>query len=124
MGEGKPHKVLMDSNRDSVRLWLRLAEGYKYLTDGQHTVLLASSDESVLVVPPFEIPDLSFDWQVPVEVKGEGETTLHLQAMVFFCPVSDESICLFNACDVEQPVVVLGTTDADVEIIVDVEPMA
>ena len=124
MGEGKPHKVLMDSNRDSVRVWLRLAEGYKYLLDGQHTVLLASSDESVLVVPPFGIPDLTFDWQVPVEVKGDGETTLHLQAMVFFCPVSDESICLFNACDVQQPVVVLGGTDADVEIIVDVEPMA
>lgn len=123
MAEGRPHKVLMDSNRDTVRVWLRLPEGYKYLPDGQHTVLLASSDESVLFVPPFDIPDTSFDFRVPVEVRGEGETTLHLQAMVFFCPTSDESICMFNACDVEQPVVVLGGTGADVEIVFDIEPM-
>ena len=123
MAEGRPHKVLMDSSRDTVRVWLRLPEGYKYLSDGQHTVLLTSSDESVLFVPPFDIPDISFDFRVPVEVRGEGETNLHLQAMVFFCPTSDESICMFNACDVEQPVVVLGGADADVEIVHDIEVM-
>ncbi len=123
MGEGRPEKRLMDSDRDSIRLALRLPEGYKFLPDGQHTVTLTSSDEAVLVVPPFGIPDLTFDWQVPVEVGGDGETTLHLLAMVFFCPVSDESICMFNACDVEVPVVVLGGAGTDLEILHDIELM-
>lgn len=123
MGEGRPDKRLMDSDRDSIRLALRLPEGYKFLPDGQHTVTLTSSDESVLTVPEFGIPDLTFDWQLPVEVKEDGETTLHLQAMVFFCPVSDESICMFNACDVEVPVVVLGGAGTDLEIVQDIELM-
>jgi hypothetical protein len=123
MGEGRPEKRLMDSDRDSLRLWLRLPEGYKFLPDGQHTVLLGSSDESVMAVPPFGIPDLTFDWRVPVVVGEDGETTLHLQAMVFFCPTSDESICMFNALDVEVPVVVLTGAGTDLEIVHDIELM-
>ena len=112
----------LDTDRETVRVRLRLPQGYKLIPDGAHTVVLTSADDEVLLVPPFDLPDLGLDYQVPVVVKGEGETVLHLQAMVFFCPESDESICLFNACDVEQPVVVRAGSDGDVEIVHDIVP--
>ena len=118
--EARPVQRL-DPGSDSIRLHLRLAEGYKYLPDGHHTVSVTSSDESVVAVPPFVPPDLSFDWPVPVEVRGDGEVVLRVQATVFFCPVSDESICLFNLAEVEQSVVI--AQDGQVDIVVDIKPM-
>jgi hypothetical protein len=122
MDEVMPEPVEMDAAIEAVRVWLRLPEGYRFLPDGAHTLVLTSSDEAVVSVPPFELRDLSFDHMVPVEVRGEGETTLTVQAMVFFCPLSDESICMFNACDVEQPVVVREGSGGRVEIVHDIEP--
>ena len=112
----------LDRTSDAIRLHLRLAEGYKYLPDGHHTVSITSSDESVVSVPPFQLPDISFDWRVPVVVHGEGEAVLRVEATVFFCPVADESICLFNSCDIEQPVVV--GEGGQVDIVHDIEPLA
>ena len=123
VGEESPAPVWMDMASESIRVWLRLPEGYKFLPDGAHQVTVSSSDDRVVRVPPFALPDLSFDYRVPVEVVDEGKASIRVQAMVFFCPVSDESICMFNACDVEQPVVVLEGQEGDVEIIHDIEPM-
>jgi hypothetical protein len=120
-GEGPRPVQRIDPRSDGVRLRIRLAEGYKVLPDGHHSVSVTSSDEAVVAVPPFEPPDLSFDWRVPVEVRGRGEALLRVQATVFFCPVSDESICLFSMAGVDQPVVVAD--GGQVEIVVDVEPM-
>lgn len=111
----------LDPGSDSIRLHLRLAEGYKYLPDGHHTVSITSSNEDVVSVPPFVPPDLSFDWRVPVEVRGEGEAVLRVEATVFFCPVSDESICLFNLVETDQPIIV--APDGHVTMVLDVEPM-
>ena len=107
----------------SIRVNLRLPEGYKFLPDGAHSINVTSSDERIVAVPHFEPPDLSFDYQVPVDAVGMGEATLRIQAMVFFCPTSDESICLFNACDVEQPIEVERGAEGGVEIFYDIEPM-
>jgi hypothetical protein len=109
---------------DDIRVCLRLPEGYKFLPDGQHQVTIESSDESVLDVPEFSIPDLGFDWRVPVEVKQAGEAKLSLSGMVFFCPVSDESICMFAAPSADLIVrVVEGGTGGDCEIVHDIEIM-
>jgi hypothetical protein len=113
----------IDLNAESIRVCLRLPEGYKFLPDGTHSVNITSSDERIVAVPTFELPDLSFDYRVPVKAIGQGEATLRIQAMVFFCPVSDESICMFNACDVEQPVEVVKEGGDGVEIFYDIEPM-
>ena len=102
---------------DTMRVCLRLPEGYKYLPDGQHQVSIGSSDEAVVKVPEFSIPDLGFDWRIPVEVKQEGEVTLSLSGMVFFCPVSDESICMFAAPSADLVVrVVEGDASTDCEL--------
>jgi hypothetical protein len=122
-GDEAPAPVWMDRGSESIRVWLRLPEGYKFLPDGTHQVTVSSSDDGVVHVPPFALPDLTFDYRVPVEVRDEGKATIRVQAMVFFCPVADESICLFDACDVEQPVVVLEGQEGYVEIVHDIEPM-
>jgi hypothetical protein len=110
---------------DTIRVCLRLPEGYKFLPDGQHQVSIESSDEAVVKVPEFSIPDLGFDWRVPVEVKGEGEAKLSLSGMVFFCPVSDESICMFAAPSADLVVrVVEGDAGGDCELVHDIEIMA
>lgn len=110
---------------DTIRVCLRLPEGYKFLPDGQHQVTIESSDESVVRVPEFSIPDVGFDWRVPVEVKRTGEAKLSLSGMVFFCPVSDESICMFAAPSADLIVrVVEGSDDGDCEIVHDIEIMA
>ncbi len=109
---------------ETMRVCLRLPEGYKFLPDGQHQVSIASSNETVLRVPEFSIPDLGFDWRIPVEVKTEGETTLTLSGMVFFCPISDESICMFAAPSADLVVrVVEGDGAGDCELVHDIEIM-
>jgi hypothetical protein len=108
---------------DTIRVCLRLPEGYKFLPDGQHQVRIESSDDNVVEVPSIDIPDLSFDWRVPVTVRSEGEATLHLEGMVFFCPISDESICMFAApsADVIVRVVEGG---GECEVVHDIKVMA
>ena len=121
--ERKVQTLSLDA--DTIRVCLRLPEGYKFLPDGQHQVSIKSSDETVLRVPEFSIPDLGFDWRIPVEVKTEGETKLSLNGMVFFCPISDESICMFAAPSADLIVrVVEGDGAGDCEIVHDIEIMA
>jgi hypothetical protein len=109
---------------DTIRVCLRLPEGYKFLPDGQHQVAIESSDEKVVRVPEFSIPDLGFDWRIPVDVKAEGEAKLSLSGMVFFCPISDESICMFAAPSADLVVrVVEGDGAGDCEIVHDIEIM-
>lgn len=124
MTEDTPVQTL-SLDADTIRVCLRLPEGYKFLPDGQHQVSIESSDESVVRVPEFAIPDLGFDWRVPVEVKHEGEAKLSLSGMVFFCPVSDESICMFAAPSADLIVrVVEGDASGDCEMVHDIEIMA
>jgi len=120
--ERKVQTLSLDA--DTMRVCLRLPEGYKFLPDGQHQVSIASSDERVLRVPEFSIPDLGFDWRIPVEVKQEGETTLTMSGTVFFCPISDESICMFAAPSADLVVrVVEGDASTDCEMVHDIEIM-
>ncbi len=124
MTEGEEVQTL-SLDADTIRVCLRLPEGYKFLPDGHHQVSIESSDESVVRVPEFSIPDLGFDWRVPVEVKQSGEARLSLSGMVFFCPVSDESICMFAAPSADLIVrVVEGDAGDDCEIVHDIEIMA
>ena len=123
MTEGRKVQTL-SLDAETMRVCLRLPEGYKFLPDGQHQVSIGSSDETVLRVPEFSIPDLGFDWRIPVEVKQEGEATLTLNGMVFFCPVSDESICMFAAPSADLIVrVVEGDASGDCEMVHDIEIM-
>ncbi len=121
--ERKVQTLSLDA--DTMRVCLRLPEGYKFLPDGQHEISIASSNNDVIRVPEFSIPDLGFDWRIPVEVKQEGEATLTLNGMVFFCPISDESICMFAAPSADLVVrVVEGDGAGDCELVHDIEIMA
>ena len=123
MGGGDERPVqTIDPDSDTIHVRLTLPEGYKFLPDGQHMVTLHSSDSEILWVHPFDLPDLTFDYLVPIEVRKEGEAVLHLEAMVFFCPVSDESICMFAACDEEFPIRV-EPGGKGVELLHEIQPM-
>ena len=111
----------LDPDSRTLRLTVVLPSYYMFLPDQHHHLHITSSDETVISVPPFDIPDLTFDWELPVEVHGEGEAVLHLEGQVFFCPVSDESICLFNLVETDQPIIV--APDGHVTMVLDVEPM-
>ena len=118
----KSQTQTLSLDADTIRVCLNLPEGYKFLPDGQHKVSIESSDESVVRVPEFSIPDLGFDWRIPVEVKQEGEAKLSLNGMVFFCPISDESICMFAAPSADLIVrIVEGGDGSDCEIVHDIE---
>jgi hypothetical protein len=122
MTEGGKQMLSLDA--DTIRVCLRLPEGYKFLPDGQHQVSIRSSDEGVVRVPEFSIPDLGFDWRIPVDVRSEGEARLTLEGMVFFCPVSDESICMFAAPSADLIVRVVEDGDSgDCEFVHDIQVM-
>lgn len=114
----------LDASANTIRVCLRLPEGYKFLPDGQHQVSVRSSDESVLRVPEFSIPDLGFDWRIPVEVRSPGTAELQLEGMVFFCPTSDESICMFAAPSESFKIEVVEGEDGDCELVHDIRVMA
>ena len=89
----------MGLDADSLRLTVVLPSYYMFLPDQHHHLHIGSSDEDVVYVPPFGIPDTGFDWELPVEVRNEGEAVLHLEGQVFFCPVSDATICIWATVD-------------------------
>lgn len=89
----------LDPDSRTLRLTVVLPSYYMFLPDQHHHLHITSSDETVISVPPFDIPDLTFDWELPVEVHGEGEAVLHLEGQVFFCPVSDATICIYATVD-------------------------
>lgn len=89
----------LDANSKSLRLTVVLPSYYMYLPDQHHHLHIGSSDESVLFVPPFDIPDMDFDWDLPLEARAEGEAILHVEGQVFFCPVSDATICIWATID-------------------------
>jgi hypothetical protein len=82
-----------------LRLTVVLPSHYMYIPDQHHHMHISSSDEDVIYVPPFDIPDARFDWELPVEARGTGEAMLHLEGQVFFCPVSDPTICIWATID-------------------------
>ncbi len=89
----------LDKDTKTLRLTVVLPSYYMFLPDQHHHLHVTSSEESVISVPPFDIPDLTFDWELPVEVLAEGEAMLHLEGQVFFCPVSDATICIYATVD-------------------------
>lgn len=120
VGEATEHPI--SPRAKSIRLRFTLPEGYKFLLDAPHTVSVTSTDDGVIHVPPFTMPDTSFDYTVPIEVTGEGSTTIKVFGTLFFCPESDESICMFDGCDLEVPVVVSEEGDGTLEIVHKIEP--
>ncbi len=84
---------------DRLRLTLVLPSHYTFMDHPHHHLHISSSDEDVVYVPPFSIPDSDFDWELPFEVRGEGEAILHLEGQVFFCPVTDDTLCIWASID-------------------------
>jgi hypothetical protein len=114
---GPNEAQVMGRRTRRVHLKLELPTGYIFIPNQHHYLNLGSSDESVVYVPPFELPDLEFDWLIPVQVIREGEVVLHLEGQVFFCPVDDNTICIFASIDEEWPVEVAEGGEGPVELI-------
>ena len=89
-----------------MHLRILLPPGYKWIPGGAHSVEVGSTNEDVLHVPPWTRPDLAFDWHIPIEPRTEGRADVTVRGMLFFCPVSDESVCLMDMLDVKLPVLV------------------
>ncbi len=105
MMEGGAAVELSPSARE-MRLRVRPPPGHKWIPDAAHSVEVSSTDDGVLHVPPWTRPDLSFDWRIPIEPRKEGRAGIRIQGMLFFCPVTDASVCLFDMLDVTIPVLV------------------
>ncbi len=119
-GEATAHPI--SPRAKSITLRFTLPEGYKFLLDAPHTISVMSTDPDVIHVPTFIIPDASFDYTVPIEVMGEGSATINVFGTLFFCPVSDESICMFDGCDLAVPVVISEEGDGTLEIVHEIVP--
>jgi hypothetical protein len=115
------HMHIVDDTTDSMRLTVVLPSPYMFLPDQHHHLHITSSDEMVVSVPPFGIPDLTFDWDLPIEVHGEGEAELHLEGQVFFCPVTDATICIYATIDQRYHVRVEGGSGLRLEIVHDIQ---
>ena len=89
----------LDPGAEGLRLTVVLPRHYAFVPDQHHHLHVSSSDEDVLYVPPFGIPDTTFDWELPLEVRGEGEAVLHVEGQVFFCPVSEATMCIWATID-------------------------
>lgn len=89
-----------------MHLRIRPPPGHKWIPDAAHTVEVSSTDDDVLHVPPWTRPDLSFDWRIPIEPRREGRAAVRIHGMLFFCPVADEMVCLFDMLDATVPVLV------------------
>jgi hypothetical protein len=97
--DGEHVIMKVDPGAEGLRLRVVLPRHYMFVPDQHHHLHIASSDEEVVYVPPFDIPDTGFDWFLPLEVRGEGDAVLHVQGQVFFCPVSDATICIWATID-------------------------
>jgi hypothetical protein len=111
----------MDRDGRSIRVAVELPGGYEFLPDRNHYLMVESSDESVLAPSPIPIDDLAFDWEVPVDVRGEGETTLSLKGMVYFCPASDALVCISAHIDEKHDVRVSAGSGGAIELVHRVE---
>ncbi len=113
----------MDASETTIQVVVRLPPGYMYIPDRHHFLNVSSSDDSVVSVPPFDLPDLSFDWQMPITVRSEGWVTLHLEGQVFFCPINDATICIYATIDEEWTVRVRAGSDRGLELVHEVKVM-
>jgi hypothetical protein len=114
------HVHILDQDTDSMRLTVVLPSYYMFLPDQHHHLHFTSSDDNIITVPPFDIPDLTFDWELPVEVHGEGEAVLQLGGQVFFCPVTDATICIYATIDQRYHVRVVRDAGHRLEIVHDI----
>ena len=115
------HVHTLDADGSKLRLTVDLPSYFKFLPDQHHHLHISSSDESVISVPPFEITDISFDWELPMEVHGEGDAVLHLEGQVFFCPVTDATICIWATIDEMYDVRVLRNAGHRLELVYDID---
>jgi hypothetical protein len=94
-----------------------------FLPDQHHFLNISSLDETIITVPHFDLPDLTFDWQVPVNVHGEGEVTLHLEGQVFFCPRTERTVCIHATLDEDHVVRVVAGSGGEAHIVHDLTVM-
>jgi len=99
-------EVSLDPGAKTLHLRLGLPRGYKWTEGASHHVAVESKNDDVVHVPPFKVPDLTMDWMVPIEVRSEGRTVIKVTGAVFYCPVTDENICMFGPLDLSIPVLV------------------
>jgi hypothetical protein len=104
-----------------LRLTVVLPSYFMFIPEQHHHLHIGSSDEDVVYVPPFEIPDNTFDWRLPVEVRGEGEAELHLEGQVFFCPVSEATRCIWATIDDRFSVRVEPGGSGSLELVHDID---
>jgi hypothetical protein len=97
--DGEQVIMKVDPGAEGLRLTVVLPRHYTFVPDQHHHLHVASSDEDVVYIPPFDIPDSDFDWELSLDVRGEGDTVLHLEGQVFFCPVSDATMCIWATID-------------------------
>ncbi len=115
--------LTLDRESKSIHLTLRLPEGYMFLPDQHHFLNIGSLDESVISIPHFDMPDLTFDWQVPVIIHGEGDATIHLEGQVFFWPMHDPAICIYATLDEVYVIRVAAGSGEGVRIVHDLTIM-
>ena len=115
------HVHILDADGSTLRLTVVLPSYYMFLPDQHHHLHVSSSDESVISVPPFEITDMSFDWDLPMEVHGEGDAILHMEGQVFFCPVTDATICIWATIDERYHVRVERGAGHRLELVYDID---
>jgi hypothetical protein len=113
----------LDREGKSILLTLRPPDGYMFLPDQHHFLNISSLDETIITVPHFDLPDLTFDWQVPVNVHGEGEVTLHLEGQVFFCPRTERTVCIHATLDEDHVVRVVAGSGGEAHIVHDLTVM-
>jgi hypothetical protein len=111
----------VDPGAESMRLTVVLPSYFMFVPDQHHHLHIASSDEDVVYVPPFDIPDNHFDWHLPVEVRGEGEAVLRMEGQVFFCPVSNATRCIWATIDDSFPVRVAEGGTPVLELVHDID---
>ena len=113
----------MDLDSKSIHVSIRLPEGYRFLEDRNHYLMLGSTNKEVLAPTAVPIEDLDFDWEVPVDVRGEGETELEIKGMVYFCPVEDAYVCIYSRTEERVPVRVEAGSGGRVELVHTIEEM-
>jgi len=119
--DAEGHVHILDVDTNNLRLTVVLPSYYMFLPDQHHHLHFSSSDESVISVPPFDIQDMGFDWDLPLEVNGEGEAVLHMEGQVFFCPVSDTTICIWATVDEQYHVRVQRGAGHRLELVYDID---
>ena len=100
----------------SLTFSLELSPGHKWVEDAPTRVVVSSATPSVITTGDVERSGNETNFNVPLDIHTEGDTTLLIDITAFFCAIDGDALCFRKEVKLAVPVTVRSDGDRSPDV--------